>query len=138
VPSPFKAPCHKVIEHEDSEIRIWLPRPTLLLTRMRGYLRHEYALEIIRCLDVMPPSKPIVQFHDWLEMTGFDVRCQRDLTAWHVTHRQQVARLDIAVQSALVRMGVAVANVPLKGAIRIYDNVRSFESEVERTVHPPR
>ena len=80
----------------------------------------------------MNRSQRVEHFHDWLEITGFDIRCQRDLTAWHVTHHARVARLDIAAHSALVRMGVAVANVALKGTIRLYDQLGTFEAEVER------
>lgn len=115
-------------------MKIWLPRPSLLLVRVRGYLRHEYALEVIRYLDAMNRSQPVAQFHNWLEITGFDIRCQRDLTAWHVSNHARVARLDIAAHSTFVRMGVAVANVALKGKIRLYDQAGPFEEHAERAV----
>jgi hypothetical protein len=134
LPSPFTSPPHKALEYEDGEMKLWLPSSTVFLSRVRGYLRHEFALEIIRCLDCVHPSESIVQFHDWFAITGFDIRCQRDLTAWHVTHRSRVARLDIAAHSAIVRMGVAVANVALKGAIRLYDDVRAFERQAEQAI----
>jgi len=134
VPSPFEQSPYKVFEHEDGECKLWLPRPTLLLSRARGFLRHEFALEIIRQLNLITASKKITQFHDWLAITGFDVRCQRDLTAWHVKNRDRIARLDIAAHSVLVRMGVSVANVALKGAIHLYDDVEPFELQAERAL----
>lgn len=137
MPSLFQTPPLKLLERADGQMRIWLPQPTLLVSRGRGYLHHEFAVEIIRSLDAISPSRPVMQFHDWLDIQGFDIRCQRDLTAWHVTNRQRVKRLDIAAHSALVRMGVAVANVALKGVIRLYDNVVSFESQVEQALTSP-
>ncbi len=129
--SPFQAPSFKTLRYDDSEMQIWLPRPSVLLARVRGYLRHEFAEEVIRHLNGMNRTQPIVQFHDWLQISGFDIRCQRDLTAWHVTNYARIARLDIAAHSAFVRMGVAVANVALKGSIRLYDEPGSFERQAE-------
>lgn len=132
VPSPFQDRCHLVIERDDGAFRLWLPHPTVVLSRVQGYLRHEYALELIRCLNETGPSASVFQYHDWMGMDGFDIRCQRDLTSWHITHRARVATLQIAAQSGLVRMGVSVANIPLKGMIRLHDDAQSLEEAAER------
>jgi hypothetical protein len=134
VPSPFQDRCHLVLERDDGAFRLWLPHPRVVLSRVQGYLRHEYALELIRCLNETAPNTQIFQYHDWLAMDGFDIRCQRDLTSWHITHRGRVGTLQIAAQSGLVRMGVSVANIALKGLIRLHDSSQTLEDAAERMI----
>ncbi len=138
MPSPFQTPCDKNIKRDDGELKIWLPRPNIILVRVSGYLHHDFALEIITCLNAIPRAQRVEQFHDWLGISGFDIKCQRDLTAWHATNHARVARLDIAAHSAFVRMGVTVANVALKGMIRLYDQVAPFEAQAEQAVRAAR
>ena len=97
-----------------------------------GYLHHEFARQIIRVLNGAQGS--ICQFHDWSEMVGFDTRCQRDLTAWHVRNRERLTCLHILTKSPIVRMGVSVANVPLRGFIHLCESRQSMLNELESTL----
>jgi len=74
------------------------------------------ALALLGHLDQFRSARlPALQVHDWFGVTGYDIRAQRDLTAWHARYRTDVEGLEIGVRSAMLRMGVTVANVPLRG-----------------------
>ena len=113
-------------------MRLWRPRNHVIVMQASGYLHHEFARQIIRALNGTQGT--ICQFHDWSEMVGFDTRCQRDLTAWHVRHRDRLACLHILTKSAIVRMGVSVANVPLRGFIHLCESRLSMLEELERVL----
>ncbi|MCA9577974.1 MAG: hypothetical protein R3B40_02085 [Polyangiales bacterium] len=116
---------------DEGRFAAYRPAPGVLVTEIVGFLAHEFALALIEHLETIRESRlRALQFHDWFGVTGYDIRSQRDLTAWHARHRLDVEGLDIGVRSAMVRMGVTVANVPLRGLIRLHDDEARFSAAV--------
>ncbi len=118
----------QTLSDDQGRFAAYLPAPGVLVTEVTGYLAHEFALALVAHLETITRSGQLaLQFHDWFGVTGYDIRAQRDLTAWHAKHRAKVERLDIGVRSPMLRMGVTVANVPLRGLIRLHDEEQAFD-----------
>lgn len=114
---------------EDGRFDAYLPAPGVLVTEVVGYLSHEFALAVLGHLDTFRNARlPALQFHDWFGVTGYDIRAQRDLTTWHARHRADVEGLEIGVRSPMLRMGVTVANLPLRGLIRLHEDESAFSA----------
>lgn len=125
--SCFDGKPARQFERDGATCSFWMPVEGVLASRAIGYLHHEFAQALLGMLVPMLYGEPrIAQFHDWNGIDGFDIRCQADLTAWHVMHRSKVERLEILCQSNLVRMGVRVANLPLRGLIHVHDDPSRF------------
>jgi hypothetical protein len=120
----------EALTRERGQFWMWTLRPDLIVTRARGFLHHDFARALIDRLAPRSESG-VLQLHDWYEVDQYDVRCQADLTTWHTRHLKAVRRLDICVRSPLVRMGVSVANVPLRGRIRLHTEPSSLYAELE-------
>jgi hypothetical protein len=121
--SCFDGKPARQVERDGATCSFWTPAEGVLVSRAIGYLHHEFAQTLLGMLvPMLYGGPPIEQFHDWNGIQGFDIRCQADLTAWHVMHRSKVERLEILCQSNLVRMGVRVANLALRGLIHVHDD----------------
>ncbi|MCA9532567.1 MAG: hypothetical protein KC593_02775 [Myxococcales bacterium] len=119
----------QTLSNDEGRFDAYRPAPGVLITEVVGYLAHEFALALITHLDAIRASgQRALQFHDWFAVTGYDIRAQRDLTAWHAKHRVDVEGLEIGVRSAMLRMGVTVANVPLRGLIKLHEDELAFSS----------
>ena len=119
-------------------IALWSEGP-LLYTRVRGTFTREQAGQIIRLgNDLAAKHGVIEQFHDWSDMTGFEVACQTDLTMWTLKERRRIKRLTILVHQPVVAMGVRVANAALKGLIHVCEDQAEFTSVLNQRVRQQR
>jgi hypothetical protein len=131
----FASKPQKRIDNIDGAFALWSPGGGIVATRISGYMHHDFAEVLIAELErSLGRGLRLSQFHDWFEVERFDIRCQADLTSFHARHRAKLERLDILCTSNLVRMGVAVANVPLRGLIALHSSRLVFENEANHTV----
>jgi hypothetical protein len=108
-------------------ISLW-SRPPIAYTRVKGHFPREHAGHLIKLVDsVVAAGSSVEQFHDWGDMTSYDMSSQTDLTMWTVKIRRNVRALTILVHSPLVIAGVRMANSMLKGMIHVCQDRQEFE-----------
>ena len=119
-------------------IALWSEGP-ILYTRVRGHFTREQADQLMKLgNEAMAKHGALESFHDWGDMTGFDLACQTDLTVWSLKERRKMKRLTILVKMPVVMMGVRVANAALKGLIQVCENQSDFNAALSQRVRDQR
>lgn len=116
---------------------LWTLAPTVYVTRVSGYMEESHADLFerygLRRIQEARGQK-IRVFHDWYDMAGYDSRCRQRLTAWSLKHLDVYAEVHLCLRSKIVAMGVQVANIALKGLIRVHSDRTRLEVELRRTL----
>ena len=103
---------------EAGTIELWEAVPHLYVTRAVGRMESAHADAWIAMADrILERGPRIAGIFDWLGMEAYDSDVRKRLTEWGVRHRKELVEVHIAHSSALVRMGVSVANIALGGMI---------------------
>ena len=102
--------------------RVWALGPNIYVTRVTGHMEDTHAdlFEVYGADRIALAKGPLLVFHDWVEMTGYESRCRTRLTEWSLARLDRFGAVHLAVRSKIVRMGIQVANIPLRGLIRPY------------------
>jgi len=104
---------------EAGVLELWEAVPQLFVTRASGRMEPAHADAWIEMAEAIVARGPrIAGVFDWLGMETYDSDVRKRLTDWGVRHRKMLYEIHIAHSSALVRMGVSVANVALGGMIQ--------------------
>lgn len=104
----------RVVDERDETgaLEIFLPRPTVLITRSTGRLSGAMAHAWIGTIDpIFRRGAVLTTFHDWDEMTSYDSSARRLLTGWLLANTKHVQSADFLVSSRLVAMGLSAANL---------------------------
>jgi hypothetical protein len=64
-------------------------------------------------------------FSDWADMTGYDGEARKALTEWQKTTGKESSP-HLCVKSAIVAMGVSMANVVLGNTLDVTSNLATF------------
>ena len=126
-PLPFEPTS--VRTSSDGMIAMW-QQSSVVYTRVRGNFCRDHAQQLIKYVDAALAKNAglIEQYHDWGDMTGYDLMSQKDLTLWTIGIRQRIKNLTILVHSPVVQMGVKLANAPLRGMIHMCESRHDFEA----------
>ena len=73
-----------------------------------------------------------VALHDWSAVTGYDTETRQRSTAFMLEHRRSFDHVVIYLSSALVAMGVNVANIGLGGFLHATADRAEFDVWVRR------
>jgi hypothetical protein len=73
-----------------------------------------------------------VALHDWSGLTGYEPVARQICTSFMVEHRRDFEAVTILATSALVAMGVNVANLGLGGFLHATTDRDEFEALVQR------
>jgi hypothetical protein len=93
-------------------LNIYLPKPDLCITRVKGHLSNAMARDWMDALD--PHFRRGVRFttfHEWAQMESYESAARRALTAWVIKNRKSIVSADFLVLSRLVAMGVQTASL---------------------------
>ena len=106
---------------------IWLPGPGLLVAQMVDYGDEAFATPIAQAFDrALESAGPVRMFFDVGRMHNYDSALRTRLTKRFLGDRARIGGIDIFVQSRIVAMGVAVANLALGGIIAAHPKRLAF------------
>jgi hypothetical protein len=132
-------PTAEVVRYEDA-------RGTLEVQRVdarravfvaRGHLTAALAEAIVAEGARLASAGQAVALHDWSALTGYDTEARQLCTRFMVAHRRDFADVTILVTSALVAMGVNVANMGLGGFLHATADRVAFAERVGRVQSTP-
>lgn len=98
----------------------------------RGHLTEKLANAIGTEGGRIVSSGRAVALHDWSGLTGYDPIARQICTSFMVEHRRGFEEVTILATSALVAMGVNVANLGLGGFLHATTDRDEFEALVRR------
>jgi hypothetical protein len=98
----------------------------------RGHLSEALARVIVVEGERIAREGHAVALHDWSALTGYDTAARHLCTAWMRTHRASFDDVTILVSSALVAMGVNVANIALGGFLYATTDRAAFDAAIAR------
>lgn len=109
--------------------RYWSPAPGVFASRVTGFLNLEAGKAYMAYGDaVLSERKPGIGVHDWHGLTGYEKGTRQLVTAWAVRVLADFEEIYIYSDSRIVRMGLSVANIALRGRVIVPDS----REEVER------
>jgi hypothetical protein len=115
---------------------LWAPAPMLLLCRVDGFFFKELVPPYVEILNAAVSNDALLQlFSDWADMTGYDGETRKALTAWQKDHLK-VSVPHLCVKSAIVAMGVNMANLMLGNSLQVSSNLATFYDQI-RALAPP-
>jgi hypothetical protein len=102
----------------------------LFLSRVTGRFGRTLVDRFVAELDAAVAARraPLIAFHDWVEMTDYEVAGRIRLTQWTLRHRHHVSAVHFLLGSQLVAFGVGVANVALGGFMKVHTDRTAFEA----------
>jgi hypothetical protein len=98
----------------------------------RGHLTERLANAITGEGQRIVSSGRAVALHDWSGLTGYDPVARQICTTFMLEHRRAFENVTILATSALVAMGVNVANLGLGGFLQATTDRTEFEALVQR------
>jgi len=144
-PQTFRSPrdtlcfVRERYEFERGTIELWSPRPWLLASRVTGHLQRSAAWQIVEHRgQLLPNVEFLEEFHDWMDMTGYDSASRQELTAHSFEHRNQIKAIHILTDSKIIKMGIAVASIALGDMLKTYARRDGFEGllDIARAAPP--
>jgi len=115
-----------------SQIGVWSPAPTLLLLNVIGHGQGEFAATINQEFDRLAVGDTRVHvFIDLERMPSYDSPLRTRCTEHFGGRLDAFASFHIYVPSRIVAMGVAVANLALRGVITVHASRPPFTRALE-------
>jgi hypothetical protein len=117
---------------EGGNLGIWLPGKDLLVVQIAGHGGEEFVTPIGQAFDqALESSGSVRMYFDVGKLHKYDSPLRTRLTTRFLRDRGRIAGIDILVQSKIVSMGVAVANLALGGLIKSYARRPDFDSALD-------
>lgn len=124
----------KRLATDKGTIEIYFLSPEVVLQTATGSAELAHAQAIASTLQAaIDAGKRIVIFDDFSGLEGYTSQARIELTAWTRKNLSKIGGIHILVQSKLVAMGVAVANIAL-GNVSSYTNRAAFEAAITRAL----
>lgn len=99
-------------------IHLWRPARSLLVSRVEGVLSVDGSRAIeVATRRIVSEDHRVDIFHDWSEMTDYEIATRVQLTLVAAELLGQIDSLHLLVRSKIVAMGVQTANLVLKKII---------------------
>jgi hypothetical protein len=126
------------MEHDEGYIRLNSPQPRIFVSEVVGYVRAEEARAFVDYGDaILNQHESLLGVHDWTAVMGYTNEARVIVTEWSVRKLRQLQEVHIALHAPMVRMAVAVANIPLKGRVTIHDSAESLQLTLRRLSSRP-
>lgn len=116
------------------ELHCWQLAPGSFVVKMSGHLEKELARRFAADFDRAHPGSLDAIFFDGGEMSGYDSAFRVGMTEWAMGVKKRTKTLHVWVQSKLVQMGVAVANLALGGVLRVHATRAAMEDAARAAV----
>jgi hypothetical protein len=124
----------QLVSGPGGKLYIWRPAPTIVAFRVVGVLTPAavaaLAEELHRCLEHHGRH---LGFHDWEEMTDYDLADRLRLTAAAARYMRAIDGLHFLTNSRVVTFGVQAANVVL-GRLTVHPSRESFEHALQEAI----
>ena len=124
------------LTEERGHLAIHVPRPGLVVTRLRGHFSSAFAAQIETVGEREMPRGAFVGLHEWTETTSFDLSVPTTLGAWSMRRLASIARIVIATTHPIVGLAVRTANLTIK-RIEHLDSAVALERIVEEELSRP-
>ena len=85
---------------------------------------------------VLKRSETVVGVHDWSALTGYDSGVRARVTSWGMRVISKFEAIHVFSQSSVVRMGVVVSNMALRGRILVHEDREKFLGIREELLKP--
>ncbi len=102
----------------------------------RGHLSDALAAAIVDEGRRIAAVGRAVALHDWSGLTGYDSAARQTCTRFMIERRRDFEDVTILATSALVAMGVNVANLGLGGFLHATTDRATFDALVARCLSP--
>ena len=121
---------------DDGRLGIWTPAPALLVFHVVGYGHRDFARPLLEEFDrLRADGRRVHVFGDLERLPSYDSELRINATEHFGAHLASMASLHVLVKSRLVAMGVAVANLALRGLVTTHATrepfVRSLENQLK-------
>lgn len=115
-----------------SQLGIWSPAAALLVIHVVGHGKGEFAALINEAFDRVTSNGARVHlFIDLGRMSGYDTALRVECTEHFRTRLASFESLQVLVQSRFVAMGVAVANLALRGLVTVHTLRAAFDHALD-------
>jgi hypothetical protein len=109
----------------------WTPDNAMRVD-MEGHGDARFAPVITEQMEALAtPARKLAVFFDVWGMRTYDAAFRAALTSWVADHRDAIAEFHVGLDSKIVAMGVAVANLALGGLVQAHTD-RAVFSELLR------
>lgn len=101
---------------------------------IEGRITAQLAQEVVQLAEpILASWSTFMLFHDWQAVTGHDAEARVILTNLANKHNASLLRMHILVQSQIVRVGIATANLILNGNISVYTSQVEFALAIRQS-----
>ena len=129
----------RIIEHPKGRLAITPMSANSSLFVLSGQLEDALARGIIDEGSRISLRGGAIAFHDWSGLTSYSSEARRLCTDWMLANRKGFERCTILVSSAIVAMGVNVANLALGGFLDAGTDAEAFAAALrqhQQTLQP--
>lgn len=127
------APTFELTE-PTGRLEVHVPRPGLVVTRIRGHFSSTFAGHIETIGEREMPRGGFVGLHEWTETQSFDLAVPTTLGAWSMRRLGSIARIVIATTHPIVGLAVRTTNLTIK-RIEHLDSALPLERVIEEELH---
>lgn len=100
----------------------------IMCSTLHGRITQAVAAELADVMDRAFATAPgFSMFHNWLDVNGYDSPARPLLTGIAAKYLSTLEHTHILAASQLVRVGLATANLVLKGHITVYSSFSEFQ-----------
>ncbi len=127
--------------HTDAEcvVRLYRPAAAIYATHVTGHLSLAGAAAISEMGDSIFARGTLVNmFHEWRGMASYESESRTHLTKWVLANHQLVGTMTFVVDSRLVAMGIATANLATRAVginLRTVADRAAFDAALEQAIH---
>jgi hypothetical protein len=121
---------------ERGELRIWLPAPTVMVFKYRGYTEVGHIEFIERVFEDQFGTERghLHLFVDAEEQTGYDAAFRKRTSAWSSRVEPRTDTYCVFVKSRLVALGVSLTVLAVGGCVSVVSKRSAFRSRLETSV----
>ena len=114
-------------------IWLWQPRPGVVISRAEGRFTPSMTMAVLAFLERVEP-KPLLVFHDWYAVTGYDPGARTLFTNW-MRRNPGAGEYHVAIGSKMVAMGVSVVSLATRIPVTAH-TPRSLSERLARALRP--
>jgi hypothetical protein len=113
------------------EGEIWMATPSIAMYATYGYVSTDLTNRLVAGLNRLTHGVPSFYFFiNAANTTGYDPGARVAMTEWIKRNGPRLIAFHVLVQSKLLSMAAAVANLATGGIIRSHSNLAAFEAEL--------
>jgi hypothetical protein len=100
------------VEETAGRFEMFLPTPTVQVTRASGHLSHRMAVKWMGALEPIFERGTVLScFHHWLGVTGYESASRVATTRWAIRRASGCSEIRFLTRSKLVSMSIATVNL---------------------------